>query len=148
MISTQILRYFPHFSGLEEDALGQIASISDKKEFDAGEELFTEGDRASHFCLLRAGQVNIVYRLGDGQTVVADTLGSGEAFGWSAFVEPHRLTASCVANTGGEYIRIEGESLRRMCDEHPTWGYRIARELCKLLRDRLSALRVRIAAAA
>jgi hypothetical protein len=62
MISTQILRYFPHFSGLEEDALGQIASISDKKEFDAGEELFTEGDRASHFCLWRAGQVNIVYR--------------------------------------------------------------------------------------
>src|SRR3972149_7485456 len=94
MISTQILRYFPHFSGLEEDALGQIASISDKKEFDAGEELFTEGDRASHFCLLRAGQVNIVYRLGDGQTVVADTLGSGGALGWSAFVEPHRLPAS------------------------------------------------------
>ncbi len=148
MISTQVLRYYPHFSGLDEDALRQIAAISDKEDFIAGEELFAEGDRASHFCLLRAGEVNIVYRLGDGRTVVADTLRNGDAFGWSAFVEPHRLTASCVAESSGEYIRIEGESLRRMCDVHPAWGYRIALELCKLLRDRLSALRVRIAVAA
>jgi CRP-like cAMP-binding protein len=92
--------------------------------------------------------VNIVYRLGDGRTVPADTLTSGDAFGWSAFVEPHRLTASCVANANGEYIRIDGEGLRRICKQNPAWGYRIALELCKLLRDRLSALRVRIAVAA
>jgi CRP-like cAMP-binding protein len=148
MISTQVLRYYPHFSGLDEQALREIAAISEQKDFIAGEELLAEGDLASHFCLLRSGEVNIKYRLGDGRAVVADTLRTGDAFGWSAFVEPHRNTASCVAESSGEYIRIEGERLRRICDEHPTWGYRVALELCKLLRDRLSALRVRIAVAA
>ncbi len=147
MIPTQVLRYYPHFSGLDEDALGKVANISDCMKFEAGEELFAEGDRATHFCLVRSGEVDIVYTLGDGQTVLADTLGIGDSFGWSAFVEPHRLTASCVANTRGECVRIEGEGLRRLCDEHPAWGYRIALELCKLLRDRLSSLRVRIAVA-
>ena len=148
MISTQLLRYYPHFSGLDEEALKRIADISDAQGFRAEEELMAEGDSATHFCLIREGEVNIVYRLGDGRTVVADTLTGGDAFGWSAFVEPHRLTASCVGNTNGEYIRIEGEGLRRMCDQNPAWGYRIALELCKLLRDRLSSLRVRIAVAA
>lgn len=148
MISTQFLRYFPHFSGLDEAALKTIANLSEAKRFHAGEEVLTEGNRATHFCLLREGEVDVVYRLGDGRTVGADTLRAGDAFGWSAFIEPHRLTASIVANTHGEYIRIEGGGLRALCEQNPAWGYRIALELCKLLRDRLSALRVRIAVAA
>jgi len=131
---------------MDEAALGRIADAADLKAFEAGEELLAEGDHARHFCLIRAGEVDIVYTLGDGRTVVADTLRSGDAFGWSAFVEPHQLTATCVATTRGECLRIDGASLRQVCDEHPAWGYRLAQELCKLLRDRLSALRVRIAA--
>jgi hypothetical protein len=70
----------------------------------------------------------------------------GDAFGWSAFVEPHIMTASCIANNNGEYIAIEAEGLRHICDANPVCGYRVALELVKLLRDRLSAMRVQIAA--
>lgn len=145
MISTQLLRYYPHFSGVNEDQLVQIANISDKRQFKAGDELFVEGAPATHFCLIISGEVNIVYRLGDNRTVVADTLIKGVAFGWSAFVAPHQMTASCVANNNGEYIAIESEGLRHICDANPECGYRVALGLATLLRDRLSALRVQIA---
>ena len=147
LISSQSLRYFPHFAGLNEEFLRQIALIGDQVKFEAGDELLVEGAPAIHFCLLISGAVDIVYTLGDNRTVVADTLVSGDTFGWSAFMEPHKLTASCVGSKNGEYIRIEGEGLRRICDENPECGYRVALELSKLLRDRLSALRVQIAAA-
>ena len=146
MISDQLLRHYPHFSGLIKDHLVQIANISDIRQFKAGDELFVEGATATHFCLIISGEVNIVYKLGDDRTVVADTLIKGDAFGWSAFVEPHIMTASCVANNNGEYIAIEAEGLRHICDANLVCGYRVALELVKLLRDRLSALRVQIAA--
>jgi len=146
MISTQLLLYYPHFSGLSGDYLVQIANISDRRQFKAGDELFVEGAPATHFCLIMSGEVNIVYRLGDDRIVNADTLIRGDAFGWSALVEPHRMTASCVANNNGEYIAIEAEGLRHICDANPACGYRVALGLAKLLRDRLSALRVQIAA--
>jgi CRP-like cAMP-binding protein len=146
MISTQLLRYYPHFAGLSEDQLLQIANISDSRQFKNGDELFVEGAPATYFCLIISGEVNIVYRLGDNRTVVADTLIKGDAFGWSALVEPHQMTASCLANNNGEYIAIEAEGLRRLCGANPEFGYRVALGLATLLRDRLSALRVQIAA--
>jgi CRP/FNR family cyclic AMP-dependent transcriptional regulator len=147
LISSQSLRYFPHFAGLDDEYLRQIALISDKVKFEAGDVLFVEEALATHLCLLISGTVDIVYRLGDNRIVVADTLIAGDAFGWSALLEPHRLTATCVGSKNGEYLRIEGEGLRRICDEDPACGYRVVTELCKLLRDRLSALRIQIAAA-
>jgi CRP-like cAMP-binding protein len=146
MISTQLLRSYPHFSALSEDQLVQIANISDSRQFNAGDELFVEGAPATHFCLIKSGEVNIVYMLGDNRIVDADTLIKGDAFGWSALVEPHRMTASCIANKNGEYIAIEADGLRHICNADPTCGYSIALEMVKLLRDRLSALRVQIAA--
>ena len=146
MISTQLLKSYPHFSALSEDELVQIAKISDNRQFNTGDELFVEGAPATHFCLIKSGEVNIVYLLGDNRTVVADTLIKGDAFGWSALAEPHQMTASCVANKNGEYIAIEAYGLRQICNANPTCGYSIALELIKLLRDRLSALRVQIAA--
>jgi CRP-like cAMP-binding protein len=146
MILTQSLKSFPQFSSLSEDYLLRIAEISDSKQFVTGDELFVEGAPATHFCLIKSGEVNIVYLLGDNRTVVADTLIKGDAFGWSAFAAPHQMTASCIANKNGEYIAIEAVGLRQICDENPACGYSIALELVKLLRDRLSALRVQIAA--
>ena len=146
MISTQLLRYYPHFSGLSEDYLLQIANISSRGQFKAGDELFVEGSPATYFCLILSGEVDIVYTLGDNRTVVADELIKGDSFGWSALIEPHRMTASCVAKTNGEYIAVEGEGLRRLCDANPECGYHVSMELAKLLRDRLSSLRTQIAA--
>ena len=147
LISPQSLKYFPHFAGLNDEYLRQIALISDKVNFEAGDVLFVEEALATHLCILTSGTVDIVYRLGDNRTLVADTLIAGDAFGWSALLEPYKLTATSVGSKTGEYIRIEGEGLRRICDENPACGYRVTMELCKLLRDRLSALRIQIAAA-
>ncbi len=146
MISPELLRGFPHFSGATSDCLKDIAMISRERAFDSGETLFHEGNLATHFCLLLSGEVSIVYRLGDNREVVADSLIKGDAFGWSAILEPHQLTASCRGAKSGNFIAIEAEGLRRICDENYACGYHIVRGVSKALRDRLSALRVQIAA--
>lgn len=146
MISPELLRNFPHFSGASYECLKDIAMISKEREFDAEESLFHEGNLATHLCLMLSGEVSIVYRLGDNREVVADSLIKGDAFGWSAILEPHQLTASCRGAKSGKFIAIEAEGLRQICVENYACGYHIVRGVSKTLRDRLSAMRVQIAA--
>jgi len=43
-------------------------------------------------------------------------------------------------------LRIDGEGLRRICQENPAYGLVMMTEVAKTLRDRLSATRVQLAA--
>lgn len=147
MISTQLLKRYPYFAGVTEQRLIQIANNTEQHPFTAGEELCVEGAVATHFYILFSGEVEVVYHLGDNRRVIADTLLPGHAFGWSALIEPHRLTASCVGSKAGECLKIDGKALRQICQEDAECGCRISMELAKLLRDRLGALRVQLAAA-
>ena len=42
MISPETLRRYPHFAGLSEDCLKQVAAISEERSFSAGERIFEE----------------------------------------------------------------------------------------------------------
>ncbi len=146
MISPELLRQYPHFAGVTNDCLKAIAMASEKREFQAGEDLLIEGNPATSLCLMVSGEVDVIYRLGDDREVVADSLVKGDAFGWSALLAPHVLTASCRGHKAGEIIEIEALVLRAICEDNIACGYQIINEVSKTLRDRLSAMRVQIAA--
>ncbi|NIS81255.1 MAG: cyclic nucleotide-binding domain-containing protein [Anaerolineales bacterium] len=145
MISSQVLRRFPNFAGLSEDDLKKVASISHLRNFESGEKLFREGNTAHKMMFLMFGEIHIVYQLGDGREVVADTLVAGDPLAWSALLEPHKLTASGVANKPGALLEIEAEALRSLCEQNLEFGYTMMKEVAKTLRSRLSAMRVQAA---
>jgi CRP-like cAMP-binding protein len=146
MISLQVLQSLPHFSGLSESYIEEISRISSARNFEAGEELFREGDAASHLMIVLVGEIDIVYELGSGQKVVADTLAAGDELAWSALLEPHYLTASGIAHKDGSLLQIEAAELRRLCLEDTDFGFLMMKQVAGTLRDRLSAIRVKVAA--
>ena len=146
MISQEVLRRFPNFSVLSYEDLKKVAMLSRSKTFEPGERMFTEGNSATHLMFLVTGEIHIVYQLGDGQEVVADTLVAGDPMAWSALLEPHILTASGVASKAGSLIEIEAEGLRRLFEEDSDFGFVMIKEIAKTLRSRLSAMRVQAAA--
>jgi CRP-like cAMP-binding protein len=131
---------------MSDEFLKEVTRISNERPFKAGERLFTEGNTATQFMLLKAGEVHIIYRIGDDSDVIADTLVVGDPMAWSALLDPHRLTATGVASKDGILIEIEAESLRRLCEDHKEFGYVMIKEVAKTLRSRLSAMRVQSAA--
>ena len=105
------------------------------------------GSRASHLLIVKSGQVDIVYRMGDGREVTAESAVPDEVIGWSSLLEPYTLTASVVGREAGELIAIDGAKLRELC-EMDTWlGYNLMIEIARVLRDRLTGVRVQLAAA-
>ena len=145
MESHELMRY-PYFAGLPQSALQEIAWISTLRPFKAGDRLLEEGAKATHLIVIKSGRVDIIYRLGDKREVTAESIVGGEAIGWSALLEPYKLTASVVGVKDGELIAIQGTKLRELC-EMDTWlGYQLMSEIAKGLRDRLNGLRVQLAA--
>lgn len=143
----QELQRYRYFAGLPESAMQELAWISSVRPFKAGERLLEEGARATHLLIVKSGQVEIAYRMGDGREVTAESAIAGELLVWSALLEPYKLTASLVAKTDGELIAVEGTKLRELC-EMDTWlGYQLMTEIARTLRDRLTGLRVQLAAA-
>jgi CRP-like cAMP-binding protein len=147
MMRSEELRRYRYFAGVPESALDQIAWISSTRPFKAGERLMDEGAKASHLMIVKSGQVDIIYRIGDGREVTAESAVSGDVVAWSALLEPFILTASVVGSRDGELIVMNGGKLRELC-ETDTWvGYQLMTEIARGLRDRLTGLRVQLAAA-
>jgi CRP-like cAMP-binding protein len=148
MISPERLRKQPHCAGAPDELLRKVAALAEERAFHKGDTLFEEGTPATHLIFLEAGEVDIAFTLGGGHTVTVDTLVAGDVMAWSALLEPHFLTATGVARTDGLSIAIEAAGLRRLCVENPGYGYTMMTQVAKTLRDRLTATRVQLAAAA
>jgi CRP-like cAMP-binding protein len=146
MISPERLRRFAHCATAPEDLLKEVAKLSQERAFREGEQIFEEGNTATHLMFLETGEVNITYRLGDDREIIVDTLVAGDTLCWSALLEPHKLTGSGVGNKEGVLIAIKGQGLRRLCQENPVYGYMFVEEIAKTLRSRLAATRIQLAA--
>jgi len=140
------LRRYRYFAGLPLSVLDQIASISSLRRFEAGERLLEEGAQASHLMIVKSGQVDVVYRVGDGREVTAESALGGDVIAWSAMLEPFILTASGVGSKEGELIALDGAKLRELCAADTSLGYQLMTEIARGLRDRLTGLRVQLAA--
>jgi len=145
MISPEEFRRYPYFVSASGQVLDALAKSSSLRKFKVGERLFEEGGPAKHLMIVKLGQVDIIYQLGDNRQVVAESATSGDMISWSAVLAPYKLTASAIGNKDGELIEIEGKQLRDMCDVDLSLGCQLMTEIAKGLRDRLTGLRVQIA---
>jgi CRP-like cAMP-binding protein len=70
----------------------------------------------------------------------------GDLLGWSALIEPYKMTAIATAMKNTLLVRLDAPRLRRLCDQDPLLGYRLAIQVAKLLAHRLEGARVQLAA--
>jgi CRP-like cAMP-binding protein len=158
MISIELLRRYPHFYGISENCLREVALISEECNYKSGEEIFKEsgtflatariyeqGKEATHLMLLTEGEVDIFFTMGGGKKVVVGDLVGGDLMAISALLPPYHLTASGVAKKDCKVIKIEAKRLRELCDQNPELGYRLMQSVAKSLKDRLENTRVELA---
>lgn len=113
MVSTELIRRYLFFAGLSYGHLVTLSKVADEETADAGHCFFHEGDELSNFYLVVEGAVAIVLEVPDqgveqqiaGQLtgelktkdVTVSTVGTGDVFGWSGLIPPHKATAGAKA---------------------------------------------------
>lgn len=146
MISPERLRRQPHCAGAPDALLREVAGLATERTFVAGDEIFVEGNPATHLLFLESGEIDILYELRGGRKVAVDTAVAGDTLAWSALLEPHTLTASGMARRPGTLLAVDGTRLVALCHANPSWGLVMMTNVAKTLRDRLTATRVQLAA--
>ena len=147
MVSPEMLRRFNCFSPVREESLKALATIAREESVAAGRQIFGEGDPADTLGLIVDGEIDIQYLLGSGESRVVDTLIAGDILGWSALVEPHKMTGIATTCKATRLIRIQAQPLRELCERDPLLGYRLSTQVIRLLADRLEGTRAQLATA-
>ncbi len=123
-----MLRRIPLFCKLEPAKLKLLAFSSSYLMFEAGEELFREGDPADGAYIIEKGDVEVLTGQ-NGRMIKVGTLGKSDLFGEMALIMNETRTATIRAATHLEVLKIDAEVFLRLVTEDPEVALSVMRSL-------------------
>jgi len=123
------------FGSLSNDFVKEIMRIAETGSFQAGEQLFEEGDSADWLYILLKGRVKLSF----GQTgqVVYVVNNAGEAFGWSSLVGRPSYSAAAECVTATKLLKFDKEKMQTIIEKDPANGVILFKNLAATLGNRL-----------
>ena len=132
------------FDGLPPRYQELIAGCARFARFDAGVAIFLEGGPADRFFVLREGRVTLEVFSPERGRIVVQTLGPGDALGWSWLFPPYRWHLDAMAREPVAAIAFDGVCLRGKCDVDHELGYDLLGRFGELMLQRLQATRLQL----
>lgn len=129
-----ILKKSMLFSGLSEEHLADVASISSKRSFAKGETLFGEGYPAIGFYLLASGGMKLCKVSPDGREKVLHFVHPGETFAEAAFFGNGRYPAEARAIEKGEVLFFPKDGFMGLLERNPRFSLNLIVSLSLQLR--------------
>lgn len=136
----RVLRTTPLFAELSDDGLRSIDARMTNFHAGPSDVIHRQGDRAQHFSVLAAGRLKAYRTSVEGQRVVVDLLGSGDAFGGgdsfgrAAHAETvEALTTVCV-------LQVDTEGFHRILRDFPPVALRLIDDLATQLLESREAV--------
>lgn len=111
--------------------------------FKKGQNIFAEDDESSCFYIVRSGVVQIFTKNINGNKVDIIEIHEGETFGEFALLDRRPRSASALALTDVELVKVTEEGYEHMLTELPLWAASMLRSFTRRLRvmnDRIRAL--------
>lgn len=140
MVSTDDLKRFAIFKGLNDRELDLIVDIAKEETVEADVRLFEEKAHATDLYLVLEGMVDVkVKGVGDERITIAH-VEPGQILGWSAIVEPHMRTAGAWIQKKARLITLKADSLKDLFEKNNHIGFRVMKVIASLISDRLKAL--------
>ena len=96
------------------------------------------------FWLIRSGSVALDLHVPGAGQLIVETLGMGDALGWSWLVAPYISTLGAVTVQPTEAFHFDGPAVRALCDADPQLGYELTRRFLAVAANRLQASRARL----
>lgn len=132
----------PVFHGLASPYLELIAGCARFVRFDPDSAIFLEGQPADRFYVLREGRVTLEVFSPERGRIVVQTLGPGDALGWSWLFPPYRWHLDAVAREPVAAVAFDGACLRGKCHADHQLGHELLERFGSLMLQRLQATRL------
>ncbi|WP_329126997.1 Crp/Fnr family transcriptional regulator [Streptomyces sp. NBC_01465] len=112
--------------------------------FAQGERLFSEGQHADRFWVIRTGTVALDLHVPGRRPAIIETLGHGELLGWSWLYAPYTWQMGAEAVSPVRAYELDAETVRTLCRQDPVLGTAVALWVGRVLSRRLLAARTRL----
>ena len=136
----ELLRSVPLFAKIDASKLKLLAFTSERLTYNAGQELFHQGDMGDAAYVIVDGEVGVIIDTPTGPVTVA-TMGKNAFVGEIAILCDVPRTATIMANSRVETLRISKDLFFRLVTEFPEMAVEIMRELARRLDDMNQQLR-------
>jgi CRP/FNR family cyclic AMP-dependent transcriptional regulator len=127
------------FSGLDPKKMRLINPLLDICAYEPDEIIFEQGDLASFVYILLSGEVQICFKPYDGPPLSVALIQPKGVFGWSAALRRSSYTSGASALVKCEVVRIRGDKLRQLCENHPDVGGSLLERLSGMIAERLNS---------
>ena len=158
MITPELIRRYPFFSGLDFEPITTLAMIADEYSVDPGHFFFHEGEKLDKLYFVLEGKVEITVSVPDRdhvqdiaeqivgnfitEDVTVSTVGSGQLFAWSALIPPHVSTASARVAVPSRVLAFESEDLFNIFKKDCEFGNLMLLKVASVIRQRLRDMRI------
>ena len=131
----------PFFQGINAQHLQILSNCAMPTEFAEDQVIFRERDLANRFYLIEKGKVALESRAVDGRLVLVETVGPGDALGWSWLFPPYTWHFSARAMEKTTALFFYGTRLREACEEDHDLGYELIKRMAEVAIKRLESTR-------
>jgi CRP/FNR family transcriptional regulator, nitrogen oxide reductase regulator len=133
--AAEFLRSCPVFANVPAREIEALSGVAQERVYRAREYVFSEGEPAAWFCVVRSGHVKILRTSREGKDVVLELLGPGEPFGGVAVIERRPYPASAQATEPSTVLKIPQDPIVALAERYPS----IIREMALMIGRRLRA---------
>lgn len=112
----------------------QAAEFLEQVKLKSGDLLFKEGDKSFFFYIIQHGNVEIYLHDENGKKITLAIAEPGQAVGEFAMITKRPRSASAIALTPVELVKISEEGYQQLLKDLPDWAF----SMIQTLVDRLS----------
>ena len=129
MTDPKLLRGMDFFDDLNDNQLSVIAEVLSKKEYAAGDRVFTENEDGDSLYVIRKGEVKACKTAPDGELLTLMVMKDGDIFGEMSFLDGRSRTATIIAMTDLEAYVIAKADFEKLVDDNPRLIYKMLKSL-------------------
>ncbi len=153
------LSFFPFFSGISRDRLAEIEAFSIVQNYEKGATVFESNEPARNLYGLIQGDVDLSILFKEEiitkdikyeeyistnienleKPIIIEKVKNHDIFGWSALVEPERMTATARCAGDCEIVLIPASDLNQVFNNDPELGYLLSARLNIVIAKRLNS---------
>jgi hypothetical protein len=130
--ASRVLSHVPLFADLPSRDLRRVVAIAEEIWFGAGKVVAEGGSPGSSFFVILDGEARVV-RSGSDRTI--RRIGPGEYFGELALLDGGPRTATVIAETTLDTVRIRRAPFRELLKKEPNLGLRMMAGLASRIRE-------------
>jgi CRP-like cAMP-binding protein len=135
-----ILKQIPMLSDFQDDQLRLLAFSAESMDYQNGQRLFDQGERADGGLVITSGTVSLQTKNENGFDEV-DRVGAGTLLGETALLAECKRPCRAEAVEGVRVIRIRRALFKRMIQEYPELAQRLFEQHVSHYRHTVAALR-------